>query len=187
MYRFRETLAKQFFLGFLMGCSIFGENVPTLAQSSSQFKVANLPDGIYAFLDPFDKNRDPRRFEFRKSGDRIIGYYISADNGVCIEGSIRGNIITGKGLEGSEGYFSNPQAAVPYYQRFTLQEWDRGNPALKVGRQVIFNLPSKSSNESIKTGYVVWWRYLDVELNLDGYERRDNARRSNLPQECQIR
>jgi len=145
--------------------------------------LANLADGIYTFVDPRDGVSIPRGFHFRKSGNQVTGSFVKGPSGICIEGFIKGNIVTGIGLDSSDGSYPTPQAPDPRFQRSILQNWG-GSSALKVGGQVVFNVPFKIPE--IGNRYDVWWKYRNVVLNVDGYERRDDLRRSSLPQKCQI-
>jgi len=148
--------------------------------------LANLADGIYTFVDPRDDDRGPRRFEFRKSGNQVTGYYVKGPSGICIEGFIKGNIVTGIGLMSSDGPYRTPQAPDPRFQRSILQNWDSGDPrsSLRVGGQVVFNVPFKIPE--LGNRYIVWWKYRNIVLNINGYERRDDLHISSSLRKCQI-
>jgi len=51
-------------------------------------------------------------------------------------------------------------------------------------RNVGFNVPFKIPE--LGNRYKVWWKYRNIVLNINGYERRDNRRGLSLPQKCQI-
>ena len=147
--------------------------------------LANLADGIYYFIDPRDKRNEgfyPRRFEFRKSGNQVTGYFVEAPSGICIEGFIKGNIVTGIGLVESKSINLPPK---PIFGKSALRDWG-GSSALKVGGEVVFYFPFKVNTNSRGIGYFTWWKYRNVVLNVDGYERRDDLRRSTIPQKCQM-
>ena len=150
--------------------------------------LANLADGIYYFVDPRDDDRGPRRFEFRKSGNQVTGSFVKGPSGICIEGFIKGNIVTGIGLESASGPYRTPQAPDPRFQRSILQNWDSGDSrsSLKVGGQVVFNVPFKIPRNSKETQYIVWRKYRNIVLNINGYERRDDLHISSSLRKCQI-
>jgi hypothetical protein len=160
--------------------SLSGNNIKI-----SQVSVSNFADGVYQVGDPKDPDVNFRRFIFRKNGNQVTGVYIKGPSSMCIEGTLKGNLIIGKGYKSFDGLFPSPQEAIPRFTPFkgsNLQSWDVS--ALKVAEQVILYLPMKSAGTT--RYYQLWSKYRRVRLDLDGFQKQKNSRTS-LPRKCELR
>jgi len=161
------------------------------AQETNRIKLAQIPvsafvDGEYELGDPTDANRNFRRFEFRKVGNQIIGIYITGPSSMCIEGTIDGNTIVGKGYYRFDGFIRKRRQINTSLVRFkdsTLRSWDGSTSGftLKVSKEVILYLP-------INDMFQAWSKYRTVNLMLDGYQRQNKFYRSlPLPRKCELK
>ncbi|MDJ1174666.1 hypothetical protein [Roseofilum capinflatum] len=154
----------------------------SLKQSSPS--IANLPDGNHAFVHPRSnagRGRGlDRSFFFRKTGDRVIGSYVSGPLGICIEGKILSDgRIVGIGLDSSDGGFPTPQRPPQAYAQGLNGLW--GIEEVQVGELVVLNVRRPDIN-----GYEVWYKFEKVLINLDGYVRRQDLVRDESRKTCQM-
>ncbi|WAL60955.1 hypothetical protein [Thermocoleostomius sinensis] len=97
----------------------------------AETSIDRLPDGHYHFCQSvtLEATTADRCFLFQKENDRIIGQYQStvpsdpSQTRLCLEGQVRGNVISGKAT-----YFSNDFADLiqqrPELQASELTAWD---------------------------------------------------------------
>ena len=169
---------------------------PMTAQEANKMKLAQIPvsafaDGEYELGDSTDTKGNSRRFEFRKVGNQITGIYVTAPISICIEGTIDGNTIVGRGYQKFNSSFPTPQSAAPRFTQFkssTLRSWDGSTSgfSLKVANQVILYLPT-DKGFSIDNRFYLWSKYRTVNLRLDGYQMRKFQRSSPLPRKCELK
>lgn len=166
---------------------------PLTAQEANRTKLAQVPisafaDGVYLVVDP-TVTAGFTQFEFRKAGNQITGTYVETADGVCVEGTVDGNTIVGKGYYASKSFSRTPQQSIiPKFNGSNLRSWGYSTTGfnLKVARQLILYLPSKSGS---RNGFQVWSKYRKVVLNLDGYQIRDRKKfqRSSFPKKCELK
>jgi len=154
----------------------------SLKQSSPL--IANLPDGNHAFVHPRSnagRGRGlDRSFFFRKTGDRVIGSYVSGPLGICIEGKILSDgRIVGIGLDSSDGGYTSPQRPPQAYAQGLNSLW--GIEEVQVGELVVLNVRRPDINR-----YEVWYKFEKVLINLDGYVRRQDLVRDESRKTCQM-
>jgi hypothetical protein len=153
------------------------------ASPSPKTSVANLPDGIYLACPQNAPQGCPYHFEFRKTNSRIVGYFMMADDDICIEGKVNNNTVTGFALERSSRTYTKSQASMPRFKGANLQEWIPGLPVLRVARQKAINIPIKSADTQL---YSVWWQYNSASLNLNDYRAEQTSSSAKIPQSCQV-
>jgi hypothetical protein len=164
---------------------------PLTAQETNRIKLAQIPvsafaDGEYELRNSADTEVNSGRFGFWKNGNQVTGIYSKGPSGICIEGTINGNLIVGKGYSNFNSLFSSPQSAVPRftpYKSSVLQLWDGniGGFNLKVAKQVILYL-------RVDNAFQLWSKYRTVVLSLDSYQKQSKLLRySPYPKKCELR
>jgi len=189
------------FLGLVTTVTVAFQIYPMTAQEANRIKLAQIPvsafaDGEYELGDPTDTRNHSRRFKFRKVGNQITGIYVTAPLSMCIEGTINGNTIVGKGYQNFDGFIRkrdlNTSTLFNGLVRFkdsTLRSWDGSTSAftLKVSKEVILYLPANDMFQAYDM-FQAWSKYRTVVLNLDGYQRQNKFQRSSpLPKKCELR
>ena len=165
---------------------------PMTAQEPNRIKLAQIPvsafaDGEYELGDPIDTiARSSKRFEFRKVGNQITGIYVTGPSSMCIEGTIEGNTIVGRGYQRFDGFIRKRQqlnSSLVQFKGSTLRSWDSSTSGftLKVSKEVILYRP-------VNNMFQAWSKYRTVNLKLDGYQRQGKLQRvSPLPKKCELR
>jgi len=148
--------------------------------------IQDLPSGNYTFCKRNTRTPCLTRFEFRKINNRVVGNYISADDEICIDGVIDGNTILGRGLDGpGSGPYKQPQKSNSSLQGNDLRAWIRDDNSLTVSQQSTFNLPLENYGGTGNTRYSAWFKYANIQLNLQGFQQK-SGKSFNPPQRCQI-
>jgi hypothetical protein len=163
---------------------------PLPAQEANRIKLAQVPvsafaDGVYLVVDPTDTS-GRRRFEFRKVGNQITGRYFAPPLSMCIEGTIDGNTIVGRGYQRFDGFIRNRQqlnSSLIIFNGSTLRSWDSSTSGftLKVAEEIILYRP-------VNNMFQAWSKYRTVNLKLDGYQRQGKLQGiSPLQKKCELR
>jgi hypothetical protein len=149
----------------------------TLAQST----VQDLPNGNYmicsnsssgVYSDPDFRKKAGYCFNFRKSGNQVIGGYQNpsqGDRGICVSGQVSGNTITGQAVDMEQsGLIPIPIRVKPAYAGEKFVNWDEFG-FLKVRQQQAINIKRSG-------GYLVGYRYPSTILNLQNFYRYPQPR-----------
>jgi hypothetical protein len=155
--------------------------------------IEDLPDGSYGFCkQPTSKkvtsDLEGWCFIFRKNQNHIVGLYtlwLPSDYArICINGTVENNKITGSGYEIIEGY-SKPITTHDIAKLTERMLADKGiwdNSEIEGGNNLKVNILNLYSTEKYPNGqHYAWIRYQDLQLNLNGFERRNLGK--NFPQE----
>ena len=178
---------------FLNACSFGSETYADSSQNIKQdkTKIGNLLDGNYRYCSKpssgyessqYGDHPDSYRwcFDFHKNDSEIVGEYIYwapwDTPWICIQGTVKNNLVNGKGYEliyGASEPFTEEELirtrnSLPSSKLFI---WDnhkslQNGKNLKVGSRKVHSLGG--ANRS----YYAWIRYEVAQLNLDKFEKR---------------
>jgi hypothetical protein len=144
--------------------------------SSAQPAIEGLPDGHYHFCQAVTSETGAaaeRCFLFQKENDRIIGQYQStippnpSQSRLCVDGQVRGNVISGKATYFSEG-LSDPVQQRPQLQAPELTNWDETGATddLKVAEGQAVDLKTVNQDSTaIESVHVVHFGKATLDLS----------------------
>lgn len=153
----------------------------TQEKPSQKVAIADLADGNYQFCTKppsyqASSGLDVKGwcFIFRKAGERAIGIYTfwapSDYAQICINGTAKGNTVSGSGYEIVEGG-SEPITDVDITKLSRGGIWDNWNGE---GNNLRVDIPHLySTNKYPSGGYYAWIRYESVQLDLSKFYQRD--------------
>jgi hypothetical protein len=152
---------------FLAINTLVFSSLPVLAKELGSKPIEKLPNKTYLLCDlppKYNYRKQAMCFEFKKLGNRIFGIYYpdrSDFDEICIEGTVKQNIITGWALEFVEqplaSYLSNAKGK-------TMVNWDKQG-YLKVSKRKIVKHLTPSDN-SPTLGVI---KFDKVQLNLSRF------------------
>jgi hypothetical protein len=150
-----------------------------------QSSLISLPSGNYLFCSKPETAEGQESgvcFRFRKVEKRVVGNFYEpyTENGVCIDGTVNSNTVTGKGLEHLIELQEPIENTNKFEHQYNLVNWDESG-YLKVGI-----VSAKNAGYSDAVDYTAWIYYGRAFLNLDGFYQY-NAGTTIPPQACEAK
>jgi hypothetical protein len=141
--------------------------LPQAVAASPPLTIEQFVDGNYRACSqpPGERNRmQGQCFRFRKTGSRIVGdfFYPYTDGGICVSGSVDGDIINGEATQ--VDFDSEPIRVLDKFQGSRTASWDREG-SLMLGDGTLLESNSPPAGSRAMYSGTVFYRRASLDLS----------------------